>query len=205
MSAYQDFQNFFLLHNKERLDGLSEQYFTVMTSDERARAFDYLMARVELGGSEESVFGLFRADSQRAIAPIRRLLQAGTLNEDAQIAAAWNLWQLAPDDNLLVVFVHFLKSPNAGLREKAAYWVPVSKFTNLLKLALQTMISTETEQLARIHAVDKLLECYGVSAESVSKETYLKIYRNLHSDNLARKEDAFTQLEAMYVASEDRG
>lgn len=76
MDAYQDFLNFFTLHNKERLDGLSEQYFTAMTRDERARAFDYLMARVERGGSEESVFGLFRADSQRAVAPVRRLLQA---------------------------------------------------------------------------------------------------------------------------------
>lgn len=201
MDAYQDFLNFFTLHNKERLDGLSEQYFTAMTRDERARAFDYLMARVERGGSEESVFGLFRADSQRAVAPVRRLLQAGTLNAEAQIAAAWNLWQLAPDDNLLVVFIHFLSSSNAGLREKAAYWIPASTFTKLLKLALQRMIRTETDQLARIHAVDKLLECYGVSEESIGKETYMNIYRNLHSDHLARKEDAFIQLEAMYEAS----
>lgn len=201
MNAYQDFLDFFALHNKERLDGLSEQYFTAMTRDERARAFDYLMARVERGGSEESVFGLFRADSQRAVAPVRRLLEAGTLSEEAQIAAAWNLWHLAPDDHLLFVFIHFLISPNVGLREKAAYWVPASKFTQLLKLALQKMIRTESEQLARIHAVDKLLECYGVSGESIGKEKYMKIYRNLHSDDSIKKEDAFLQLEALYQAS----
>ena len=62
------------MHSKARLDGLSESYFEQITKDERARAFDYLYKLVEAGGTEESVHGLFRADRERAIEPVRELL-----------------------------------------------------------------------------------------------------------------------------------
>lgn len=198
MSAYQNFLDFFSMHNGERLDGLSESYFMAMTIDERASAFKFLMARVEQGGSEESVNGLFRADSQRAIAPIQHLLNAGILNEEAQIAAAWNLWKVTHDAELLAIFIYFMGSPKAYLREQAACCVPTSKFTSALKLALQEMIRTETEQLARIHAVDKIMGCYGISEDSVGHGNYLKIYRDLHSDDPELMEEAFTQLDSLY-------
>jgi len=60
------------------------------------------------------------------------------------------------------------------------------------------MIRVETKQLARIHAVDKILECYGVSEESVGKNKYLNIYKGLHSENLKDKEEGFKQLEKLY-------
>jgi hypothetical protein len=67
MNAYQNFLDFFSMRNKERLDGLSESYFTPMTREERGMAFEFLLKRVEKGGTEESVNGLFRADERRAI------------------------------------------------------------------------------------------------------------------------------------------
>lgn len=50
MSAYQNFLDFFSMYNKERLDGISESYFTEMTTEERHMAFDFLLARVKSGG-----------------------------------------------------------------------------------------------------------------------------------------------------------
>ncbi|NVM75486.1 hypothetical protein FHW83_001266 [Duganella sp. SG902] len=198
MNAYQNFLDFFSMHNKERLDGLSESYFTDMTPQERNQAFDFLLARVKAGGDEESMHGLFRADAARAVAPVKELLASGALTGEAQIAAAWNLWQIAHDEELLSVFIEFLHSPDEQLREKAAYYVP-AELTAPLKTALQGMIRTETERLVAVHAVNKLLDCYDVSKESVGEETYLGIYRGLRSQNLEDKEAAFKTLDALYA------
>lgn len=77
MNAYQNFLDFFSMHNKERLEGLSESYFTDMTQEERDKAFDFLMARTATGGSEETIHGLFRANPQRAVEAVGGLLAAG--------------------------------------------------------------------------------------------------------------------------------
>lgn len=195
MNAYQRFLDFFSMQNKERLDGLSESYFTDMTHEEREMAFNYLLKLVEKGGTEESVHGLFRANRNRAVESIKRLMAMRVLNGDAQIAAAWNLSRIEDDDGLIQIFIRFMADPDERLREKAAYYVPASKLTPELKSCLQGMIRVETEQLARIHAVDKLLECYGVSEESVGKKEYLSIYRSLHNEDLRTKETAFKRLE----------
>ncbi len=197
MTAYQNFLDFFLMHNKERLDGLSESYFTAMTQEERGMAFNYLLKIVEAGGDEECINGLFRADRSRAVGPVERLLKARILDGEAQIAAAWNLYCIQNDNSLLFIFMHFMSSPDTRLREKAAYYVP-AVLTNELKSSLQGMIRTETEQLVRIHAVDKILKCYGVTRSSVGKEKFSAIYRNLHSEDMRIKEAAFKQLDEIY-------
>jgi len=51
MNAYQNFLGFFSMHNKERLDGLSEIYFISMTAAERTMAFDFLLERIARGGT----------------------------------------------------------------------------------------------------------------------------------------------------------
>lgn len=197
MNAYQNFLDFFSMHNKERLDGLSESYFTEMTQEERSKAFDYLLQLVEAGGTEESVNGLFRADRDRAVAPIKRLLATDALVGEAKIAAAWNLCQIESSNSLLSVFINFMSSSDRRLRAKAAYYVPAN-LTDELKTSLQGMIRVETEQLARINAVDKLLECYGVTEESVGKSRYLNFYRDLHNEDLRVKEMAFKDLDKLY-------
>lgn len=93
------------------------------------------------------------------------------------------------------------------MREKAVYYAPAEGFDSELKAALQGMIRTETRQLARVHAVDKLLAFYGISELSADKKTYLSIYRNLHSEDLQKKEAAFRQLDDFYAlakGSEER-
>jgi len=105
MNAYQNFLDFFSMHNKERLDGLNEIYFIAMTPAERAMAFDYLLERVARGGTEESVHGLFLADPVRAVDVTERLLKEGKLRGEAQIAAAWNLQRNHSDSVLLPVFI----------------------------------------------------------------------------------------------------
>lgn len=81
------------------------------------------------------------------------------MNEDAQIAAAWNIYRIKKDASLLSVFIRFMASQEERLREKAAYYVPADNLTSELKSALQGMMRVETKQLARIHALDKILEC----------------------------------------------
>jgi hypothetical protein len=198
MNAYQNFLDFFSMHNKERLDGLSESYFIGMTPVERSRAFDFLLDRVKAGGGEESIHGLFRADAAKAVSPVKELLKKGALSDEAHIAAAWNLWRIEHDEALLSVFIHYMGSPDEQLREKAAYYVP-AELTYQLKSALQGMIRTETARLASVHAVNKLLDCYDVSKESVGEETYLSIYRGLRSQHLTDKEEAFKKLDALYT------
>lgn len=197
MNAYQHFLDFFSMYNKGRLDGLSESYFTPMTPKEREMAFDYLLALVEKGGTEESVNGLFRADPGRALIVAKRFLESGVLRGEAQIAAAWNICQIKPDESVLPIFINLIASADPELREKAAYYVPAALFTSELNLALRGMIRTETQKLARIHAVDKLLECYGATKESLGKELYRTLYMGLHSDDVRVKEAAFTQLDAL--------
>lgn len=38
------------MSNKERLDGLGEEYFAEMSREDRAKAFHYLLKMVEAGG-----------------------------------------------------------------------------------------------------------------------------------------------------------
>ena len=167
--------------NKERLDGLCESHFTRMTSHERARAFDYLLELVKAGGSEETINGLFIADDGRAIAPVSRLLADATLNEEAQIVVTRHLYEIDIRQDLLCIFTHYMAHPDAKLRKKAVYYVPADIWSEELRIALEAMIRTETEQLARIHAVDKLLRIYGVDEQSVGEMVYRNIYRGLHS------------------------
>jgi len=183
MNAYQNFLDFFSMHNKERLDGLSESYFTAMTPAER--------------GTEESVHGLFRADPVHAVEVMERRLDEGTLSGEAQIAAAWNLRRNGSDTDFLPIFIRYMSSPDRHLRRKAAYFVP-AEFSYELKAALQAMIRTENEQLPRIHAVDTLLACYGVSEESVGDDMYCCLYLGLHSEDPSAKERAFKRLDALY-------
>lgn len=197
MSVYENFLNYFSMHNKERLDGLSESYFIPMTQQERKMAFKYLLAIVEAGGTEESVNGLFRADRSCAIDSIKQLITSRALNGEAKIAATWNLYKIEKDDGLLPIFIQFMSSSDQRLREKSAYYVPAEVATDELKDALKGMIRTETEQLARIHAVDKILECYRVSEESVGKRAFSDLYKDLHNNNLQVKEAAFKRLDAI--------
>lgn len=79
------------------------------------------------------------------------------------------------------------------LRAKSAYYVP-PVFSDELVSGLQGVIRTETEQLPRIHAVNKLLACYGVSEETMDKNLYLRIFRDLHGKDFEKKETVFKQL-----------
>jgi hypothetical protein len=124
MTANQRFLDFFDMHDKERLDGLDESYFSGMSEQERNRAFEFLLDRVEAGGSEESIHGLFRADAVRAIAPVERLLGQGRLCEEAEIAAAWNLYRAEAKAELLAVFIKGMSSVDRRVRTSAAYYVP---------------------------------------------------------------------------------
>jgi hypothetical protein len=197
MSAYQNFLDFFSMHNKERLDGLSESYFSAMSPEERVRAFEYMQVHLAAGGTEEIIHGLFRADPDRAAEVVEPLLKEGKLSVEAQIAAAWNLHQFRGNNEFLPVFIQHMSNPDGHMRAKAAYYVP-ALFTEELKAGLQGVIRTETEQLARINAVEKLLECYGVTEETVGKEQYLRIFRNLHNEDVSAKERAFRELETLF-------
>ena len=84
------------------------------------------------------------------------------------------------------------------MREKAVYYVPADNLTTELNAGLQGMVRTEAEQLARVHAVDKLLECYGATKESVGKSEYSDFYKDLHSDDPKTKEAVFRKLDALF-------
>jgi hypothetical protein len=196
--AYQNFLAFFATANKERLDGLDETHFNGMSPEERSKAFDYLVERVLNGGSRESVGGLFVADPARAAPIVRQLLDSGKLREDAEISAAWELYQIQQDPSLIPVFIRLMSSANPTNRSNAAFYVPADVLTPELGAALKGMIRTETETLPLVNAINKLLECHGITRESVSKEEFSKFYLGLRSDVLADKEKTFTQLDNLF-------
>ena len=195
MNAYQNFLDFFSMHNKERLDGLSESYFLEMSQQERGMAFNHLLKMVEVGGSEESIHGLFLADKNRASSVVNKLLKTNVLHDDAKIAAAWNLFRVQPDSSLLPIFVQLMSSSDKRVRAKAAYYVPCDMLTQVVIDGLKGMIRTETETLALVNATNKLLECYGITRDSVGKEEFSCLYRGLRSENSSDKESAFHQLD----------
>ncbi len=199
MNAYQNFLDFFSMCNKERLDGLNEGHFSAMTHRERDQAFDFLLERIRVtGGSRESINGLFAADYGRAAGPVARLLAEGKLSSEAQIAAASRLWGGQDNDKLLAIFIEYMASPDAGLREMAVGSVPVTRFTKDLEAALRNMIRSEPKRLGRIHAVNALLELYGVTKESTDRKAYMAVYRGLHSDDAQEKETALRWLDNLY-------
>lgn len=200
MNAYQNFLDFFSMHNKERLDGLSEGYFTAMTAEERERAFDYLLARVQAGGSEESVHGLFMANAERAVPVVKELLEKKMLRESAEIAAAWNLFRTQPDASLVEVFIKLMSSGDKRVRANAAYYVPAGIVTPDLICALKGMVRTETHTLAAINAANKLLECYGITRDSVDKEQFSRFYRGLRNDDPAEVERTIRQLDRIQLS-----
>lgn len=197
MSAYQNFLDFFSMHNKERLDGLSECYFTDMTLEERGRAFEYLLNRVKTGGTDESVNGLFLADSERASSLVKKFLEDGVLREDAALAAAWNLYRLNPDASLLQIFVQLMSSSDEDVRAKAAYFVPSDNGSAELISTLKSMVRTETDDLAAINATNKLLQCYGITRDSVEKKRFSELYRGLRSEDPGEIERTFRQLDRL--------
>ncbi|MBP1207438.1 hypothetical protein JOD97_005518 [Duganella sp. 1411] len=198
MGTYQNFLNHFSMFNKERLDGLTEMHFSGMTQQEREMAFDYLLRRVEKGGTAETVNGIFTADFERALLPLAQLMESGALNEEAQLAAASNIFQITGDKKLLPIFIRFMSNTNKHLRGTAARCVPLSFFSEDLRLALETMIKAETDKLARIHAVNALLLYHDINKETVGKRKYSNIYRNLHSEDLLKIEEAFREIERQY-------
>ena len=197
MSTYQNFLDFFSINNRERLDGLNEIYFTDMTAQERSMAFDYLLKLVHDGGSRETVHGLFLADAVRAAPIVRKLLDAHKLREDAEISAAWNLQQIAPDASLLPVFIRLMSSADRYNRANAAFYVPADVLTPELDDALRDMIHAETDTLPLVNAINKLLECHGVTREAAGKEVFSRFYRGLRSDEAREREVIFKELDAL--------
>lgn len=110
------------------------------------------------------------------------------MREGAEIAAAWNLYDLRPDSSLLAVFIQYMSSTDKRIRSKAAYYVPTDVVTRELISGLQGMIRAEADTLAIISATNKLLECYGVTKESVSEEEFSRLYRGLRSADSDEKE-----------------
>ena len=195
MNAYQNFLDFFSINNREHLDGLNDIYFIGMTAQERSLAFDYLLKLVHDGGSRETVHGLFLADARRAAPIVRKLLDAHELREDAEIAAAWDLQQIAPDASLLSVFIRLMSSTDKYNRANAAFYVAADVLTPELDAALKGMIRTETETLPLVNATNKLLECHGITRQSVSKAVFSHFYRGLRSDDARDKDAMFKDLD----------
>lgn len=196
MNAYQNFLEFFSMHNKERLDGLSEIYFTSMTPQEKEMAFEYLLRRVETGGTEESVNGLFLADANRAVPAIQKLLINNKLSDEAEISAAWNLYKHTPDRELLSFFIQPMSSKDERIRAKAAYYAPSEPDRELIS-ALKEMVRKETDLLASINATDKLLACYELMKDSVSEEDVSKLYNGLRNDDFTVREHTLRKLDLL--------
>ncbi|GAA0767449.1 hypothetical protein LRH25_04655 [Ideonella azotifigens] len=184
-ASYQRFLDFFELVGTARLDGLDPSYFEPMTADDRARAYEFLMARVQKGGTDESVKGLFLADERRAVVDAGELLEAGLLRPDAELLAAWHIYRVTKDVTKVAYFPKHMTDAKAELRGNAAYWAPASAPTHSLVKGLRGMVLTETERLPRIHAVNKLLEVHGVTKENTDRKEYSLYYRGLWSDDSA--------------------
>ena len=55
-----------------------------------------------------------------------------------------------------------------------------------------------TETLPLVNATNKLLECYGITEDSLPEAQYLRLYRGLRSDDLKTKEATFKDLDRLF-------
>ncbi len=90
-----------------------------ITAGDRARAYEVL-ARVQKGGTNESVKGLFLADEQRAAADAGKLLESGVLRPEAELFAAWHIYRVTKDVSKVAYFPKHMTDGKAELRGKAA-------------------------------------------------------------------------------------
>jgi len=167
-STYQCFLNFFQLTGTQRLDGLDTSCFESMTTDERRQAYDLLWSKVEKGGTDESINGLFLADETRAVVDVTLLLDAGRLRAQAEVLAAWNIYRLTKDVAMMAHFARRLSDQSAEVRGSAAYYAPAAAPTHSLVKGLQGMILTETERLPLIHALNKAHHADQLEASSLN-------------------------------------
>lgn len=68
--------------------------------------------------------------------------------------------------------------------------MPADASHEALLESLRDMIRTETEAL--------LLECYGITEESLPEAQYLRLYRGLRSDDLKTREATFKELDRLF-------
>lgn len=195
--AYQHFLDFFSLSGRERLDGFDASYFDSMSEAERQQAFDYLLQKVQAGGTAESVHGLFLANATVAAKEILSFLERGTLRPEAEIAAAWNLHRIDPSADVLPVFIRHLRSSDPSSRKAAIAYLPTDNPTPLLLGALRGIILTETTELTHIHATNKLLACHGIS-ENSDRRLYADLYRKLRGDDQAARQRTLDVLTQQY-------
>lgn len=95
------------------------------------------------------------------------------------------------------VFVQLMSSADKRIRAKAAYYAPSDMPLPELISGLEKMIRMETDTLASINATNKLLECYGVTRDSLKKEEFSHFYRALRSGDSNDKEKIFDQLRRL--------
>ncbi|GGY83818.1 hypothetical protein ACFFTM_05770 [Pseudoduganella plicata] len=195
MNAYQNFLNFFSMHNKERLDGLTVAYFDAMTQDEKARAYEYLLARIKTGGVEEDVNGLFLVDPKLAYQDVANLLKSNQLGREAIIVGAGRLYTDSQDQNLINIFVSAMSSREKRLRELGARYVPAIPEPEVVG-SLQGMIRTETDRRLLIQAATKLLQCCNVTRHTVGTNRYIDLFDGLLSDDTAVKEHSIASLHS---------
>lgn len=157
-----------------------------MTTAERRQAFDYLLEKVQAGGTVESVHGLFLADPSRATCENLRFIEQGILRPEAEVAVAWNLYRMNPNADVLPVFIRHLGSPDSNTRQVAVSHLPTSRVTPDLLEALKGLVLVETVELTHLHAVRKFLVCLGIS-ESANRPLYANFYRQLRGDHAARR------------------
>lgn len=150
---------------------------------------------MEAGRTEESVHGLSLADKEHAFSVLKELLKRNLLREDAEIAAAWDLYRANPDSALHPIFIRLMSSGDRRVRTKAACYIPANNTDSSTISSLQGMIRTETDMLASINATNKLLECYGITRGAVKKEEFSRFYRGLRSDDVKLKEMTFKKLD----------
>ncbi|WUR14618.1 hypothetical protein E7V67_005800 [[Empedobacter] haloabium] len=196
MNTYQKFLDFFSMHNKERLDGLTSAYFDGMAQDERKRAYDFLFARVVSGGVEEDVNGIFMADSGKAMKDMAVLLNAKQLGNIAEIVVAGHMAAAGVNMDLLPIFINAMSSPERELRELGARYVPATVEPNVLN-GLQGMVRTETDRRLLIQAATKLLQCFDLSVHTIDKDEYIDLFNDLLSNEIEKKERALAKAKAL--------
>lgn len=193
--AYQRFLDFFQLTGTQRMQGPDGFVFDAMTPDERRQAWDFLWARVAAGGTGESVDLLFWADEVRAALEVPALIAAGRLRPQAEVVAAWNVYQSLRDPAMLSCFVRALADANPEVRGEAACRAPAGAPTRALLHGLREMVLHETDRLAYVHARNKLLQCHGVTEEALGRKAGLRIRRALASDDISERAAMLARLE----------
>jgi len=147
-------------------DGLDERIFAKLTREELAEAERMMLEKLP-GGDSRPAIGLGIIRSQKAAAPIRKLLA-----KDKKPAYAHALWRIEGDPQVIKDIVAMIQNNRLDSSQRIDAVRALSEMpSEASRQSLMDTLQKNSEYLIRYHSFTSLLMLYGYAWKAASDET----------------------------------